>query len=104
MPFVRRQLFPSVRGAIVIFSFACSAIGSYGDEPNRDLAYDTKHERDVLDFWPAVVADRPLPMFVWFHGGGFQTGDKSEFEKNRSAMLEAYQEAGFAVESCNNRC
>ena len=78
----------------------CAAL-SFGDEPSRDIAYDTKHERDVLDFWPAVDTDGPAPVFVWFHGGGFQTGDKSQFAKNRSAMLEAYQEAGFAVASCN---
>jgi acetyl esterase/lipase len=78
----------------------CSTF-SFGDEPSRDVAYDTKHERDVLDFWPAVARDGPSPVFVWFHGGGFQTGDKSEFEKNRSAMLQAYQDAGFAVASCN---
>ena len=78
----------------------CAAC-SFGDEPKRDIAYDTKHERDVLDFWPAVAKDGPAPLFVWFHGGGFQTGDKSEFEKKRSAMLEAYQDAGFAVASCN---
>ena len=70
-------------------------------EPNRNVVYDTKHVRDVFDFWPAVATGGPAPVFVWFHGGGFQTGDKSEFEKNRSAMLEAYQGAGFAVASCN---
>jgi hypothetical protein len=101
MQFVRRQVFPSVKRLIFVFAFAYSASGSYGDEPIRDVAYDIKHDRDVLDFWPPVVADGPSPIFVWFHGGGFQTGDKSEFEKNRSAMLDAYRKAGFAVASCN---
>ena len=101
MQFVRRQVFPSVKWLIFVFAFAYSASGSYGDEPIRDVAYDIKHDRDVLDFWPPVVADGPSPIFVWFHGGGFQTGDKSEFEKNRSAMLDAYRKAGFAVASCN---
>ncbi len=78
----------------------CSAF-SFGAELKREIAYDTKHERDVLDFWPAVVVDGPAPVFVWFHGGGFQTGDKSEFWKKNAAMLDAYQEAGFAVASCN---
>ena len=78
----------------------CSAV-SFGSEPQRDIAYDTKHERDVLDFWSALAEESPAPVFVWFHGGGFQTGDKSEFGKKNSAMLDAYQEAGFAVASCN---
>lgn len=101
MQFVKRQIFPSARGPILLFAFACCAISSSGDEPKRDVAYDTKHERNVLDFWPAIAVDGPSPIFVWFHGGGFQTGDKSEFGNNRSAMLQAYQEAGFAVASCN---
>lgn len=101
MQFVRRQVFPSVKWLIFVFAFAYSASGSYGDEPIRDVAYDIKHDRDVLDFWPSVAGDGPSSVFVWFHGGGFQTGDKSEFEKNRSAMLDAYQKAGFAVVSCN---
>ena len=74
---------------------------SFAAEPKRDIAYDIKHKRDVLDFWRAVGADGPAPVFVWFHGGGFQTGDKSEFGKKNAAMLEAYQDAGFAVASCN---
>ncbi len=78
----------------------CSAV-SFGAEPQRDIAYDTKHERDVLDLWPALDEEGPAPVFVWFHGGGFQTGDKSEFRKKNSAMFEAYQDAGFVVASCN---
>ncbi|MEO2040440.1 MAG: hypothetical protein ABGW79_01145, partial [Pirellulales bacterium] len=80
----------------VLVLMGCSAF-SFGAELKREIAYDTKHERDVLDFWPAVAADGPAPVFVWFHGGGFQTGDKSEFWKKNAAMLDAYQEAGFAV-------
>jgi len=86
---------------IALFFSLCVCATSYGSDPERDIAYDTKHERNVLDFWPATAADGPSPIFVWFHGGGFQTGDKSEFGNNRSAMLQAYQEAGFAVASCN---
>ena len=58
----------------------CSAF-SFGGEPIRDVACDTKHERDVLDFWPAVAADGRAPVIGWCHGGGFQTGDKNKFEK-----------------------
>jgi len=72
-----------------------------GGEPERDVAYDTRHERNLLDFWPALTRGEPGPVFVWFHGGGFRDGDKSQLEKNRSSMLETYPKAGFAVVSCN---
>jgi carboxylesterase type B len=39
-----------------------------------DEKYATKHERNVLDFW-AAKSDKPTPVVVWFHGGGFTQGD-----------------------------
>lgn len=70
-------------------------------EPQRDLKYDDKHERNVLDFWPSAQAKDPSPVFIWFHGGGFRQGDK-KLEGGRSAqMRKAYQDAGYAVVSCN---
>jgi polyhydroxybutyrate depolymerase len=73
--------------------------------PQCDIAYDTKHERNVLDFWPALrsdaTSDEPAPVLIWFHPGGFRDGDKSQLQKNRNAMLQAYRNAGYAVVSCN---
>jgi len=70
-------------------------------DPKRDLKYDTKHERNVLDFWPALKADTPAPVYVFFHGGGFRNGDKSQVERNQSESIKAFRKAGFAVVSCN---
>ncbi len=36
------------------------------------------HERHVLDFWQAK-SERPTPLFIWIHGGGFRAGDKKSF-------------------------
>lgn len=33
------------------------------------------HERNVLDFWKAE-SDKPTPVVVYIHGGGFRGGDK----------------------------
>ncbi len=70
-------------------------------EVKRDVKYDTKHERNVLDFYPATNGDEAAPVFVWFHGGGFRNGDKDQIERHGRATLEAYRKAGFAVVSCN---
>lgn len=70
-------------------------------EPIRDVKYDDKHQRNVLDFWPALKKEKAAPVFVWFHGGGFRNGDKSQLEKRRRSSLDAYLKAGYAVVSCN---
>ena len=70
-------------------------------EPKRDIQYDTKHERNVLDFWPALKQEKPAPVFVFFHGGGFRFGDKSHLEKSQKTALDAHRKAGYAVVSCN---
>ena len=70
-------------------------------EPIRNVKYDDKHQRNVLDFWPALNKDKEAPVFVWFHGGGFRKGDKSQLEKRGRASLDAYLKAGYAVVSCN---
>ncbi|MEN8848792.1 MAG: alpha/beta hydrolase fold domain-containing protein [Akkermansiaceae bacterium] len=67
--------------------------------PQRNIKYDTKHERNVLDFWPAKKDD--APVFIFFHGGGFRGGDKGHIERNRGASIESYRKAGFAIVSCN---
>src|SRR5262245_40151966 len=38
-----------------------------------NVAYGT-HERQVLDFWQAR-SDRPTPLVLYIHGGGWQNGD-----------------------------
>ena len=37
------------------------------------------HKRHVLDIYtPEKPAGRSLPVMFWIHGGGWQTGDKSD--------------------------
>lgn len=86
---------------LLALGIVCCATWVAGAEPLRDVKYDTRHERNVLDFWPAPSRDKPSPVFVWFHGGGFRNGDKSQLAKSRASMLKAYQRAGYAVISCN---
>ena len=85
-----------------IFALLALLMVSLHAETIRDLKYDTKHERNVLDFYPALKkSDKPAPVFVWFHGGGFRGGDKNQIKKHGQATLTAYRKAGYAVVSCN---
>lgn len=71
------------------------------DRPRPDHA-DVKygpHERNVFDVWlpEGASPDNPVPVFVYFHGGGFVAGDKSKFDPR------SYLKLGYAVASANYR-
>ena len=57
------EFWDMMRATVILFSM-CSCTVLLGAELKRDVSYDTKHERDVLDFWPAVATDGPAPLFV----------------------------------------
>jgi acetyl esterase/lipase len=70
-------------------------------KPAPDLA-DVKygpHERNVLDLWKAK-ADRPTPLVVFIHGGGFQAGSK---EAVPAALIHGLLAEGVSVMSVNYR-
>lgn len=64
-----------------------------------DEKYDTKHERNVLDFW-AAKSDKPTPVVVWFHGGGFTQGDKKSIV-DRENVVNGFLAKGVSFASCN---
>ncbi len=66
----------------------------------KDVQYDTKHERNVLDFYQAD-SETPTPVVVYFHGGGFRAGDKANATRGQRKLLEKFLEAGISVASCN---
>jgi acetyl esterase/lipase len=63
-----------------------------------DFAYGT-HPRQVLDFWQAK-SDKPTPVVLYIHGGGWQNGDKSGF---KAASAKQYLDAGISVAAINYR-
>jgi acetyl esterase/lipase len=64
----------------------------------RDLEYIRGgHERNRLDLYLPEKAERPLPIIVWIHGGGWQAGSK---ERTPAIPLAA---KGYAVASINYR-
>jgi acetyl esterase/lipase len=58
------------------------------------------HERTVLDFWKAQ-SDRPSPVLVFIHGGGFVSGDKSKARSDR--LLSECLERGVSYAAINYR-
>jgi acetyl esterase/lipase len=63
-----------------------------------NVAYGT-HERQVLDFWQAK-SDRPTPLVLYIHGGGWRNGDKRGLS---AAAIKRYLDAGISVAAINYR-
>jgi acetyl esterase/lipase len=62
------------------------------------LAYG-QHERQVLDFWKAK-SDKPTPLVLYIHGGGWRGGDKSSL---KAEVIEKCLDAGISVAAINYR-
>ena len=75
--------------------------------PNTDISLFTKkilnlkygeHDRNVIDLW-LVKSDKPTPLMIYIHGGGFKGGDKSKGYKH----IEGFLEKGISFASINYR-
>jgi arylformamidase len=65
----------------------------------RDIPYaDQAHERQVLDVYSPKGA-KDLPVVLWIHGGGWQTGDKKDVQ----IKPQAFNDKGFVFVSTNYR-
>src|SRR3954451_3606149 len=65
----------------------------------RNLPYaEPAHERQVLDVYSPRNA-KDLPVVVWIHGGGWQTGDKSDVQ----IKPQVFMDKGFVFVSTNYR-
>ncbi|MFV0443812.1 MAG: alpha/beta hydrolase [Planctomycetaceae bacterium] len=63
-------------------------------EPQLNFKYGP-HERNVLDFYPAK-SDKPTPVVLYIHGGGWRGGDKKTNPK-------AFNDKGISVIAINYR-
>ncbi len=64
-----------------------------------DVAYGL-HERNVLDLWQAA-SEKPTPLVVYIHGGGFVNGDKSKLRE--SSAVQRVLDQGISIASINYR-
>ena len=65
---------------------------------HSEVAYGPD-SRNVLDLW-LVSSEKPTPLLVNIHGGGFKSGDKSKID---SGMIEMMHKEGISVASINYR-
>src|SRR5437879_5509878 len=67
------------------------------EEPKKlvNVAYG-KHPRQVLDFYQAM-SDKPTPVVFYIHGGGWQGGDKKNFN------AQPFLDKGISVVAINYR-
>ncbi len=71
------------------------------DRPAPDAAEEKygPHERNVLDLWKAK-SEKPAPLVVFIHGGGFRAGSKSQVPPG---LIRACLAEGISVASINYR-
>jgi acetyl esterase/lipase len=67
-----------------------------------DYAYGSESPSQKLDFWQAT-SDRPAPLVVMIHGGGWINGDKSGKGGYNAGEVRPFLDAGISVASINYR-
>lgn len=84
---------------VLFLTASAAAVAAPATVVRRDLPYATPAvERQVLDIHaPAEAKD--LPVVFWIHGGGWQTGDKTEVQRKP----EAFTARGFVFVAPNYR-
>ena len=68
-------------------------------EPTHADVHYGPHERQVIDFYQ-VKSDKPTPVIVYIHGGGFVGGNKDSYNP---AMLKAAHDAGISFATVHYR-
>ncbi|MCI0360257.1 MAG: alpha/beta hydrolase [Planctomycetaceae bacterium] len=64
-----------------------------------DFAYANDSPRQKFDFWQAK-SDKPTPVVLLIHGGGWKGGDKSSYG---TPAIQPYLDQGISVASLNYR-
>ena len=87
--------------AALAVALSVTAWASAARQPQRDLAYGP-HDAQRLDLYPAPDASpaHPAPALVYFHGGGFRSGDKGTLS---TRLIDTLNKAGVSVASVNYR-
>lgn len=68
-------------------------------EIQRDLSYGSDPKQTLDIFWPGAAAASNLPLLIYFHGGGWISADK----KNYDGICARLSENGLLVFNVNYR-
>jgi len=87
--------------AVLLLPLFSSPILAQKEQPTPTAAnvFYGKHERQMLDFWQAK-SDKPTPLVLYIHGGGWQGGDKKSLS---GAAIKQFLDAGISVAAINYR-
>ena len=83
---------------LLLLSLALLSSASAQDAKKNIPYAEPAHERQVLDVYSPANA-KNLPVVFWIHGGGWQTGDKSDVQ----LKPQAFMDKGFVFVSTNYR-
>lgn len=67
--------------------------------PDHENVVYGPYERNVMDVWLAR-SERPTPVVIYIHGGGFRAGDKRSIG---AGTVEDYRHRGWSVAAINYR-
>ncbi|MHC4173423.1 MAG: alpha/beta hydrolase [Planctomycetota bacterium] len=92
---LRRMLF-----ILCLFGFSlCAARALAKSSPTHPDEKYGEHEKQAFDLY-LVDSDKPTPLFIWIHGGGFRGGDKRSVN---ATMVQRFAEHGVSFASMNYR-
>ena len=97
----RAGLFTLSLLALLASAARAQPAGRGASKPPPDLANEKygPHPRNVLDLWKAE-SDKPTPLVVFIHGGGFRGGNKDALPP---ALLRGLLSNGISVMAINYR-
>ena len=76
---------------------------------HRDIPYATLSEAQKLDIYMVSKREKPCPVIMWMHPGGFHDGDKDGSANpplavvNMIRLVQPMLERGYAAVSINYR-
>lgn len=89
-----------LRPTLLVLSLALLAGEAAAQKLTANLPYvENGHERHVLDVYTPEEPAQGLPVMFWLHGGGWQTGDKSDVALKPKVLTGR----GFVFVSANYR-